>query len=67
MQTAALEAFFLAAGSVLAVSPFVLVLLIDGYMAMRSKADVVYAFGFGMVAAGAALAVEITVIVLVFG
>ena len=67
MQTAALEAFFLAAGSVLAVSPFVLVLLIGGYMAMRSKADFVCAIGFGLVAAGAALAVEITVIALVFG
>ncbi len=34
---------------------------------MRSKADFVHATGFGMVAAGAALAVEITVIALVFG
>ena len=67
MHTAASEAFFLAASSVLVGSPFVVAMLIGGYIAMRSKADVVYAIGFGLVAAGAALVVEIMVIALTFG
>ena len=67
MQTAAAEAFFVAAGSILTASPFVVALLIGGYIAMRSKADVIHAMGFGFVAAVAALVVEIAVIALVFG
>ena len=67
MQTAALEAFFMAAGSLLAISPFVVALLIGGYMAMRSRAQVVHAVGFGLVVAVAALALEVAVIAMVFG
>ena len=66
MQTTALEAFLVAAASLLVVSPLAVGLLAGGYMAMRSKADVVYATGVGLLAVGVTLVVEVVVIALVF-
>ena len=65
-QTTLWEALLVAAGSVLAVSPFAVGLIVGGYVAMRSQADGFYAIGVGLLAAGVVLVVGVVMIALFF-